>query len=316
MSSFKLFPDPVLVIAGPTASGKTGLALRLARELRAAERECEFICADSITVYRGFEIGAAKPTLAERAEFRHHLLDVALPTDNFTAGDFVRHALPAILGIHSRRHIPLLVGGTGFYLRALLRGMASDEKEDPARAMAIRDKLEARAAAEGWEALHAEVLRRDPGSAATIHGNDHYRILRALQAMELYGKPWSELNLRARAAGFRFPGTRFFCLEMERELLRARIEERTRAMLAQGLVEEVRGLLDSGVPIDAKPLQSVGYKECVDTLSGAESAETLAARISQSTLRLAKSQRTWFRGEAGVEMITPDFWENLGTALR
>lgn len=315
MSSFKLPPDPVIVIAGPTASGKSGLAMQFARALRMEGRACEIICADSITVYKGFETGAAKPTAEERAEFKHHLLDVASPIDGFTAGDFVRWALPAILGIHARKAIPLLVGGTGFYLRALLRGMASDEKEDVARAASIKAKLEERAAKEGWEALHSEVIRKDPGSAATVHSNDHYRVMRALQAMELYGKPWSELNTRARAAGFRFPGTRFFCLDIDREILRARIEARTHVMLEHGLMQEVQGLIHAGVPPTAKPMQSVGYKECVDTLSGAETMETLAARITQATMKLAKQQRTWFRGEAGVEMLKPDFWESLRAAL-
>ncbi|MGZ3654839.1 MAG: tRNA (adenosine(37)-N6)-dimethylallyltransferase MiaA, partial [Bdellovibrionota bacterium] len=189
----------VIVIAGATASGKSALALQLARALRAKGRECEILCADSVTVYRGFDIGAAKPLAAERAEFRHHLLDVADPREEFTAGDFVRLSIPAIAGIHARGATPLLVGGTGFYLRALLRGMASNEEEDTERARAIKAELEARARAEGFAALHAEVIRLDPGSAPTVHPNDHYRVIRALQAMRLYGKPWSELNKHARS---------------------------------------------------------------------------------------------------------------------
>jgi len=315
MNKITLPYPAVIVIAGPSACGKSALAMKLARALHEQGRICEFVCADSVTVYRGLDLGAAKPTKDDQAEFRHHLIDVADPNDSFTAGDFVRLALPAIVGIHARGAVALVVGGTGFYLRALLRGMASNEKEDHEAAAAIRKKLEARAATEGWEILHREVIRLDPGSIATVHANDHYRVLRALQAMELYGKPWSELNRIARAASFRFPGTRFFCLEMDREVLRARIAERSRAMLEAGLLEEVQGLINAGVPPEAKPLQSVGYKECVDTLSGRESADTLCERITQSTSRLGKQQRTWFRGEQGVEMLLPDFWENLLRAL-
>lgn len=295
--------NSLIVIAGPTASGKSALALELARSLRAAGRETEFICADSVTVYRGLEIGAAKPSREERSEFPHHLLDVAAPTDDFTAGDFVRHTQAAIAGIQSRGALPLLVGGTGFYLRALLRGMASDEGEDAEKSAALKQALEARAAEEGFEALYKELMRKDPGSAPTVHPNDHYRIIRALQAMELYDRPWSELNQEARARPWRYAGTRFFCLEVEREELRKRIDARSTKMVESGLLAEVKGLLDSGVPPGAKPLQSVGYKECVDTLAGREAEATLAERIAQATARLAKSQRTWFRGEQGVEWL-------------
>jgi tRNA dimethylallyltransferase len=298
-----------LVLAGPTAGGKSSLALAFARGLG---RPVEILCADSVTVYRGFDVGAAKPSAAERAELPHHLLDVASPTEEFTAGDFVRLALPAIVGIQARGALPLLVGGTGFYLRALLRGMASNEDEDTARARSVRAALEARASSEGWPALHAEVLRLDPGSAPTIHANDHYRILRALQAMQLYGKPWSELNKHARSTAWRFPETRFFCVEIPRETLEARIMARTSQMLAGGLMDEVRALLAAGVSPAAKPMQSIGYRECVETLSGLHPVETLAERIAQATRRLAKQQRTWFRGEAGVEWLRgPDYLAEL-----
>ncbi len=304
-----------IVIAGPSASGKSALALRLARELRAQGKETEFICADSVTVFRGLDIGSAKASKEERAEFRHHLLDVASPTEDFTAGDFIRLAIPAIVGIQARNALPLIVGGTGFYLRALLRGMASNEAEDPVLAAAIKERLTARAASEGWEALYREMLRLDPGSASTVHANDHYRVIRALQAMEIYRRPWSELNRSARAAPWRFPGTRFFCLEVEKEELKENIRARASAMLGAGLMREVQALLDSGVPASAKPLLSVGYKECIDTLAGRESAETLLDRITQATSRLAKQQRTWFKSEQGVEMLRGDPWEALLAGL-
>lgn len=294
----------LIVIAGPTASGKSALALAFAREKRKQGLECELLCADSVTVYRGLEIGAAKPGREERAEFPHHLLDVAAPTDDFTAGDFVRLAQSAIEGIWARGALPLLVGGTGFYLRALLRGMASDEKEDPEKAAAIKRALEQRAQEEGFDSLYKELMKNDPGSAPIVHPNDHYRIVRALQAMELYARPWSELNKEARARPWRYGGTRFFALDVEREELKRRIEARSIKMIEAGLLGEVKGLLEAGVPPQAKPLQSVGYKECVDTLAGREEERTLAERIAQSTGRLAKSQRTWFRGEQGVEWIS------------
>lgn len=306
---------PPIVIGGPTASGKSGLALQLARHFRSQGKETEILCADSITVYQGLDIGSAKPGAAEQKEFRHHLLDVADPREEFTGGDFVRLALPAILGIQHRGAIPLLVGGTGFYLRALLRGMAVSETENEAEAAAIKEKLTKRAETEGWDLLYRELLRLDPGSASTVHLNDHYRIIRALQAMEIYKKPWSELNKTARAQPWRFPGTRFFCLEVDREELKARIEQRSRAMLDAGLMAEVKSLLEKGVPPEAKPMQSIGYKECVDTLAGREPEATLAERIAQATNRLAKQQRTWFRSEVGVEWLKAGYWESLQIEL-
>ncbi len=308
-------PPPPIVLAGPTAGGKSALAMEFARARRAEGQECEIICADSVTVYLGLEIGAAKPSREDRHEFPHHLLDVASPKEDFTAGDFVRLASHAIEGIQSRGALPLLVGGTGFYLRALLRGMASEEAEDQSKAAALKAALEKRAEEEGYPALYAELMRRDPGSAPTVHPNDHYRIVRALQAMDLYGRPWSDLNREARARDWKYPGTRFFCLDIDRELLRARIAERSRQMVEAGLLTEVKDLLDSGLPPEAKPLQSVGYKECVDTLAGREPESTLIDRITQSTSRLAKSQRTWFKGEQGVEWLQgPDFFANLERA--
>lgn len=298
-----LAEKPVVVIAGPTASGKSALALELAPELHA-----EILCCDSITVFKRLEIGSAKPTPEERSLVPHHLVDLVEPWESFTAGDFVRHAARVIEELHARQKVPLLVGGAGFYLRALLRGMASAEDEDPARAKEIRARLEAHAQTEGFPALHKELLGKDPGSAPVIHENDHYRILRALQAMELYGRPWSELNRAARAAPPRYPGLRYFCLDLDREVLRERVEKRTRAMLEQGLLEEVEALLrDPRLTPSAKPLQSVGYKECVDVCLGKLPRADLEGKIVQETMRLAKSQRTWFRGEGAlVEWIAPE----------
>lgn len=314
MSETKSSQAP-LVLAGPTASGKSALALDFARARREEGLETEIICADSVTVYLGLEIGAAKPSRQDRAEFPHHLLDIATPREDFTAGDFVRLASGAIEGIQARGALPLLVGGTGFYLRALLRGMASDEQEDPEKSASVKRALEARAEEEGFEALYKELMRLDPGSASRVHPNDHYRVIRALQAMELYGRPWSELNNEARARDWRYPGTRFFSLEVDREELKARIAARSEAMVKAGLLAEVKGLLAEGIPPQAKPLQSVGYKECIDTLAGREPEANLAERIAQATNRLAKAQRTWFKSEQGVEWLRPDYAENLRLAL-
>lgn len=303
----------LVVLGGPTASGKSALALTLAERMRASGHPAEILCADSITVYRGFTIGAAKPSAEERARVPHHLLDLAAAEENFTAGDFVRHAAPLVERLLATGVTPIVAGGTGFYLRALLRGMASGE-EDAERAAAVKARLTVRAEREGWEALHSEVLRLDPGSATTVHANDHYRILRALQAMELTGKPWSEQNREARATPPRFPH-RYFRLRTDRAALEERIRSRSERMIAEGLVEEVRGLLDAGVPASAKPMQSVGYRETIEFLRGDFPAAELADRISRSTLKLAKQQRTWFQGEELAEWLDEPYLENLWRAL-
>lgn len=299
----------LIVIGGPTASGKSSLALLLAEHLGKQGRPAEILCADSITVYRGFDIGAAKPTRAEREKVPHHLLDLAGPDEEFTAGDFVSHAAPLVESMLARNITPILAGGTGFYLRALLRGMAMPG-EDEAKSKEVKSRLEERGKAEGFEALHRELIRKDPGSAATVHPNDHYRIVRALQAMELQGKPWSALNAQARASPPRF-SNKFFRLKMEKEELKIRIEQRSHQMLEQGLIEEVKNLLAAGAAPDSKPMQSVGYKETVLYLSGALSEQELPAAITQSTLKLAKQQATWFKGEELAEWLEPPYFENL-----
>src|SRR3989338_6472235 len=178
-----LSPETIVAIGGPTGSGKSALALALARALGARGKRAEILCADSITHYRGFDIGSAKPTPNERAEIPHHLLDVCEPDEDFTAGAFVRAADQAIALVRSRSALPIVVGGSGFYVKALLRGLAASDAEDLARKREIRAELDARLAAEGARSLHAEMLRLDPGLASRIHVNDTYRILRALEAM-------------------------------------------------------------------------------------------------------------------------------------
>jgi tRNA dimethylallyltransferase len=299
----------LLVIGGATASGKSALALQLAREFKSRGLAAEILCADSITVYRGFEIGAAKPSAEEREEFPHHLLDLADPEQNFTAADFVTHAAPIIDKLLAEEKVPILAGGSGFYLRALLRGMAGSEERQEQSA-ALKLQIEERGKREGFALLHSELLRRDPGSAAAVHPNDHYRIVRALQAMELHGKPWSELNAAARSTPTRYP-FQFFRVELPKEELKARVISRTEQMLEAGLINEVESLLARGVPMTTKPMQSVGYKESLEFLRGDFPRHELSRKITAATMKLAKSQNTWFKGEELSEPLPEPHWEHL-----
>lgn len=293
----------VLVIAGPTASGKSALALELAEQL-----DGEIICADSLTVYRGFDIGSAKPTPEQRHHIRHHLLDIREPTDPFTAADFRQAAAKAIEDIVQRGKRPILAGGTGLYLRALLRGLVAVPGENPA----LREKLKVRAEHEGRAALLAELARLDPETARQLHVNNLSRIIRALEVVLETGKPLSAWHAEHTFSDAPYDCLQF-CLDLPRLELYRRIDERVDAMIAAGLVREVAGLLQDGLPVDCKPLQAIGYKEVVAYVHGHYDADEMARLIKRNTRHFAKRQLTWFRQEPGLEWLA--YPENSATIL-
>jgi tRNA dimethylallyltransferase len=277
---------PLIAIVGPTGAGKSELALRIARE-----RGGEIVSCDSLQVYRGLDIGSAKATAAERAHVPHHLLDVVEPDQPFSAADYLRLARAAVRDISARGRLPVVVGGTGLYLRALLHGLFAG----PSRSEPMRRRFEEMADRFGNARLLRLLRRVDPAAATRIPPNDRVRIVRALEVFWTTGKPLSAHHGEGSEPlrGFR---TLIVGLDPGREELRKRIEERTRAMMGQGLLDEVRGLLDR-YGSDIRPLQAIGYKEGVSMLRGRMSD---SRAIVQSTLRLAKRQRTWFRHQ------TPD----------
>lgn len=300
---------PILAIAGPSASGKSALALELAKSWQATGRPVEILCADSITIYRGCDIGSAKPTPDEQKQIPHRLLDLRNPDQDFTAADFVREADPIIQNLEAQNGLALLVGGTGFYLRALFQGMTEEDDVANAASEIYKEQLLERLASDGAEKLHEEMLALDPALSGKIHVNDHYRVIRALQAMKATGKRWSLLNDEARARPPRYPNIHFFCLELPRPVLQERMKLRSQKMLEAGLLAEVETLLKSYSP-ECKALQSVGYRECLEYLGlttpigpAPKTQDELADKITQSTLRLAKRQMTWFRGETRVEWL-------------
>jgi len=278
------------VLTGPTASGKTALSIRLAKE-----HQCEIICMDSMQIYRGMNIGTAKPTVAEMEGVPHHMLDVAHPTDAFSVARYQEMAEACAEDIFRRGKQPLFVGGTGFYLRALRHPMAMGEV---AGDESIRRELEAQAAQEGGkELLHDRLAQVDPDTAARLHVNDVRRVVRALEVYQLTGTPFSQQPQMEQETRFAY---RVATLTMERELLYQRIEKRVDMMLEAGLVDEVRALLDSGVPSDAQAMKAIGYKEIVPYLRGEWPLEKAVYELKLGTRHYAKRQLTWMRREEDV----------------
>jgi tRNA dimethylallyltransferase len=287
----------LVAIVGPTGSGKSALGLSLAEE-----KGGEIVSCDSLQVYRGLDIGSAKPTASERARVRHHLVDIRDPDEEFSAADYVRLARAAVEDIRDRGRLPVLVGGTGLYLRALLVGLF----EGPSRDSALRERLEAIADRFGDTRLHRLLRRVDPEAAVRIHPRDRLRIVRALEVFRATGRPISEQQQRGGAplAGF---DTLIVGLDLPRPELRERMEQRTRAMLAQGLVDEVRGLLARGYPADLRPLQAIGYRQALALIGGRLSADQALRAIVTESMQYAKRQRTWFRHQAQVRWFdTPE----------
>lgn len=280
---------------GPTAAGKTGLAAALARRLGA-----EIVSVDSALVYRGLDIGTAKPSPGLRAEIPHHLLDLLDPTEAYSAGRFRRDALAAMAEIRDRGRLPILVGGTMLYFRALQRGLAPLPQADPA----LRAVLDADAARRGWPALHAELARVDPVAAARIRPGDSQRIQRALEVWRLSGIPLSTLQ----ATQSRPPeGWRFLKIALappSRETLHAAIEVRFMEMMAAGFLGEVarlhaRGDLHAGLPA----IRAVGYRQLWAWLEGEYGIDEAVRRGIVATRRLAKRQMTWLRAESGLHWL-------------
>ncbi len=272
-------------LLGPTASGKSALAQKLAERY-----PVEIVSVDSAQVYRGMDIGTAKPGAAERARVPHHLIDLIDPDERYSAGQFRADAMRAIAGILDRKRIPLLVGGTLLYYRSLAAGL----DELPAADARVRSAINAQAAQRGWPALHAELAKIDPRAACRIAPNDAQRIQRALEVFRLTGKPISSLQ---RGAADRAPFAIKACaLLPERSALHASIEKRFDAMLAAGLVEELKGLRKRyRLSADMPSMRAVGYRQVWEFLEGECDGEAMRARALAATRQLAKRQLTWLR---------------------
>jgi len=293
----------VIVLTGPTGSGKSALALDLAARL-----PLEIVSVDSAQVYRGMDIGTAKPTLSERAAVPHHLIDIRDPAESFSAGDFVREALAAIAAIHARGRVPLLVGGTMLYLRALLRGLAVLPAASPQR----RRALDERARRLGWPALHAELARVDPEAAARIHPNDPQRIQRALEVYEESGRPISAWQRATVGAEERFDWLRLALIPGSRAELNARLARRFERMLAAGLYDEVAALHARGdLTVGHPSVRCVGYRQLWPCFEQGVALDVAAAAAIRATCQLAKRQLTWLRADPGLLSFDPAAAEDV-----
>lgn len=297
-----------VALAGPTASGKTAAALAIARE-----RPVEIVSVDSALVYRGMDIGTAKPSAAERAEVPHHLIDIRDPREAYSAAAFVEDARRLIGEIAARGKLPLLVGGTMLYFKALAEGIDAMPAADPA----LRRQLEADAAALGWPAMHARLAKVDPITAARLAPNDSQRVQRALEVWHASGRPLSSFHAAAQA-GNGTPAAALLSLEpSERSWLHARIEERFDVMLSAGLIAEVQALRARGdLVADLPSMRCVGYRQTWEALDGAWPITELRERGIAATRQLAKRQMTWLRSMPGRQVIPAEAPDAIAQVLR
>ena len=285
--------SPLIAIVGPTASGKSALGIFLAQQLSG-----EVVACDSTQLYRRFDVGTAKPSVEECRDIPHHLIDVLDPPEEATAGGYRERAIAVLQDLHARRKLPIFTVGTGLYLRVLLEGLA----DVPLRSEELRERLRASAAQHEPGHLHRILKRMDPVSAEKIAPADSQKLIRAIEVCLLTKRPLSEVHRGGRnpLRGWRVIQ---IGLSPEREALYERIHARTEAMLASGWMEEVRGLLPSGLPSDAKPFDFIGYRELRAVLHGEMSLEEARAAIQQATRRYAKRQLTWFRRDPQIHWL-------------
>lgn len=303
-------PPKILVICGPTASGKTALAVELA-----LRHHGEVVSADSMQIYRRMDIGTAKPTQAEMRGVPHHMLDVADPEEDFSVARYVDMAAKCVDDILSRGRLPILAGGTGLYIDSLLSGrtFAPFQPDSP-----LRGELEEQLRREGGAAMLARLAQVDPDSAARLHPNDEKRIIRALEVYQSTGKTITQHNLETQAIPPRYDALTLALAFERREDMWSRIDRRVDQMMDQGLVAEVQGLLDSGVPAKCTAMQAIGYKEMAAALLSGGDVRSAAEEIQLRSRQYAKRQLTWFKRNKAARWLLwgrePDFAAALQTS--
>ena len=290
-------PPKILTIVGPTASGKTGLSIALA-----LAHNGEVVSADSMQIYHGMDIGTAKVTAAEAQGVPHHMIDVADPAEDFSVARYVELAAACVDDILARGRLPIVVGGTGLYVDALLSG-----RTFASQSTGWREKLQTRGAEEGMAVLLEELRQVDPEAAARLHVKDEKRIIRALEVWHETGRTITQHNLETQAIPPRYDSLTLALSAVERKDLWRRIDLRVDRMMADGLVDEVRGLMAAGVPDTATSMQAIGYKELAAALRTGSDLSGAAEEVKLRSRQYAKRQLTWFRRDQGVKWL---LWEN------
>ena len=296
---------PVVIVTGPTASGKTAIGIRLARRF-----EGEILNADSMQVYRHLDIGTAKPTLAQRAEVPHHLIDIVAPNVQYNAGLYSRDARRAASGVLRRGRVVFLTGGTGLYIRAFLEGLTEGGGGDPDRRRALEEEHRRAMAADEPRRLHRRLASLDPESGARIHPNDLVRIIRALELIEATGRPVSELRRSHRLRGHRYRTLRL-AIDPGPERLKARIDDRCVQMVEAGLLQEVRSLRERGYGPELPCMRAIGYRHMQPVIDGADTMANVLAEMQRDTRHFARHQRTWLRSLRDAVWMHPDDEDRL-----
>ena len=296
----------IICIAGPTASGKTALSIALAKEL-----DGEIVSCDSMQVYKRMDIGTAKPTAEEMENIPHHMLSVAEPWEDFSVGKYCDMATPIVDDILARGKTAIIVGGTGLYMDALIRGNAFA----PCPSTGCREKLEKLATEEGIEAVIEQLRAVDPESAQRLHPSDQKRIIRAMEVYLETGKTITQHNLETQQIPPRYSPVWFALEDADRATLYERIDRRVEVMLQQGLLEEIKALLQEGVPEKCTAMQAIGYKEFVAALEGKCTIEEAADEVRKSSRHYAKRQLTWFRRNPAIHWLRRECGEGTSEIL-
>jgi len=291
----------IIAVVGPTASGKTALAIEIAKKVGG-----EVVSCDSMQIYKYMNIGTAKPTAEEQGAVKHHMLDIVEPFENFSVAEFTKRARECIDEISSRSKVPILAGGTGLYFDSIVENVVFP---DIGEAPDYRREMYELAERCGNESVHALLAQKDAQAAEKIHPNNLRRVVRALEVCRLTGKTFTQVNAESRREAVY--DTLIFGIDIERELLYDRINRRVDVMMEEGLLEEVRGLADMGVSSDSTAMQAIGYKELIEYFEGRMTFEEAVEKIKMESRRYAKRQLTWFRRNQSINWINPQNSDDL-----
>ncbi|MBQ7097648.1 MAG: tRNA (adenosine(37)-N6)-dimethylallyltransferase MiaA [Clostridia bacterium] len=294
--------EKIIAVVGPTASGKTALAIEIAKEFNG-----EVVSCDSMQIYKHMDIGTAKPTIEEQQQVKHHMIDIVEPYENYSVAEFTKRARECIDDVVARGKVPIVAGGTGLYFDSIVENIVfPDIPNDPK----FREEMIEMADLCGNQVVHDLLAQKDPQAAAKIHPNNLRRVIRALEICHVTGRTFTAVNADSKREPIY--DTLIFGLDIDREFLYDRINNRVDQMLAEGLLEEVQGLRDMGIDRDTTAMQAIGYKEFLEFLDGRATYYEAVDKIKMESRRYAKRQLTWFRRNSGINWVEPKDREELG----